>query len=364
MTHERGYDLASRVLSVCGVHHKKLFCQFAYGHSCPLSRDENGCNVLKKVITVADDLFKDQFLDKFAEQAPALCTEDLGISLIEHVLNLDFTQRTTRELKDTRLHDLMSEFDEIITSKSHDDDHELLNKLASTLTLDLNLFAEFVETRRGSLMVQVVLGRSEETDRIILAAIKERFTDIPTKFYGYRILVRTINVFKKRGKPEVYDQILRLIGIHALYLIKETEMGNWVVQAALNIENKECNLFISCGLQCHYLELSFLERGSKILGKLLEQRTTIVPLVSILIEIVKCDEDTLVRLAKDEYGNVVLEKTMELAKIYRPDLFCDFVEKFRPFLDRLRGSLGENIASIIDSHAEMVKDRIVSEEIN
>lgn len=87
-------------------------------------------------------------------------------------------------------------------------------------------------------------------------------------------------------------------------------------------------------------------------------------LLFIIIEIIKCDgEDTLVRLAKEEYGNRVLRKTLEIAKIHRNDLFDHLVEKLEPFLDRLRGwSLRNNITAIIDPEIDTVKDRIVSEE--
>lgn len=59
-----------------------------------------------------------------------------------------------------------------------------------------------------------------------------------------------------------------------------------------------------------------------------------------------CDEDTLVRLVKDVYGNKVLRKTLEIAKVHRVDLFGDLVEKLEPFLDRLRGRLGEIVLQL------------------
>lgn len=360
MTHERGYDLASQVLNVCNVHHKKLFCHITYRHLLVLSSDENGCIVLKKVITIADDFWKDEFLDLIAQHAHSLSMHDLGISLIQHVLELDFTKKTTQD--DARLHELMAEFDEALSASDIADDQ--LHKLASKLMLDSDLFFEFVTTRRGSLMIQIILGKSEEIDKVLLAEVKQRFIDVTTDFYGYRIMIRTINAFKKRGDLKVYDQILRLIGVHALYLTKDLDVGNSTVQRAINLHHQDCTTFIACGLQCHYIELSFLKHGSKIVEMLIDDRISMVPLVLIMIEIVKCDEDTLVRLANDEYGNNILKKTLELAKEHRDDFFGDLVDKLNPLLDSLRGSLGENIVAIIDSETETVKDRIVSQGNN
>lgn len=100
----------------------------------------------------------------------------------------------------------------------------------------------------------------------------------------------------------------------------------------------------------------------KLLGG--DNKTVLFSLLFIVMEILKCDEeDTLVRLAKEEYGNRVLRKTLEIAKIHRNDLFDHLVEKLEPFLDRLRGwSLRNNITAIIDPEIDTVKDRIVSEE--
>lgn len=126
--------------------------------------------------------------------------------------------------------------------------------------------------------------------------------------------------------------------------------------------------------QSHYVELSFLKHGSNIVEKLLGDQKTWLPLLFTVMEIVKCDEDTLVRLAKDEYGNEVLKKTCEVAKEIWFDLLGDLVDKLKPLLDRLRGSHGENIAAIVDSYSysdtdsdletetktESLKDRIVS----
>ncbi|CAH2039255.1 unnamed protein product [Thlaspi arvense] len=328
MTHDRGrgQDLASRILNVCNIHHKKQFCQITYRHALVLAPDENGCAILKQVITEADEFFKDEFLQLITEEAYSLCMYDLGISLIEHVLKLDFTLKTTQD--DTLLHELMAEFDELLSTP--DDDR--LHKLASKLTSDSDLFVEFVKTRRGSLMAQIILGKSEEIDTGFLAAIKQRFTDVTTDFYAYRIMVRAIYVFKKRGNLKVCNQILRLVGVHALYLTKDPHLGSAMVEEAVDLHNLDCTAFIASGLHCHY------------------------------IEIAKCDQATLVRLANDEHGNKVLKKAMEVAKEHRVDFFGDIAEKFKPFLDNLRGSLGENIAAIIDSEeTETVKDRIVSQ---
>ncbi|KAF8112993.1 hypothetical protein N665_0058s0090 [Sinapis alba] len=360
MTHESSYDFASHVLSVCNIHHKKLFCSITFRHALALARDDKGCIILKKVITIADDFYKDEFLQLITDNAYKLSMDDLGISLIEHVFKLDFTRKTTP--KDTRLHVLMAEFVEnLSTSSSYDHLHMLVEKLTS----DPDLFVKFVKTRRGALMFHIILGKTEETDTVVWAAIKQRFTNITTDFKGGFILLRTMHVFKKRGNLKVYDKILRQIGLHALHLAKDIDMGNIVIQHVLNLFNYDCTTLIAIGLHYHYIELSFLKHGSQVLERLLggDNKTVLFSLLFIVMEILKCDDDTLVRLAKDVYGNRVLRKTLEIAKLHRNDLFGDLVEKLEPFLDRLRGSssLGNNIAAIIDPEIETLKDRIVSE---
>ncbi|CAH8304769.1 unnamed protein product [Eruca vesicaria subsp. sativa] len=236
MTHESGYDFASHVLSVCNIHHKKLFCSITFRHALDLARDEKGCIILKKVITIANDYYKDEFLDLITDDAYKLASmdNDLGISLIEHVLKLDFTRKTTEN--DMRLHVLMAEFDENLSTSSSS--HHDLHKLVEKLTSDPDLFVKFVKTRRGSLMFHIILGKSEETDTVVWEeAIKQRFTDITTDFRAGFILIRSMHVFKKRGNLKMYDKMLRQIGLHALYLTKDMHMGNVVIHHVLSLFN-------------------------------------------------------------------------------------------------------------------------------
>lgn len=143
------------------------------------------------------------------------------------MLKLDFTRKTTE--KDMRLHALMAEFDENLSTSSYH-----LHKLVEKLTSDPGLFVKFIKTRRGTLMLHIILGKTEETDTVVWAAIKQRFTDIGTDFEGGGILFRTMYVFKKRGNLEVYAKILRHIGLHALYLTNDIDLGNTVILHVLD----------------------------------------------------------------------------------------------------------------------------------
>ncbi|XP_006394060.2 putative pumilio homolog 22 [Eutrema salsugineum] len=352
MTHEHGKDLASRVLDVCNIHDKNMFCRITYHLIFYIAHNENGCSIIKKAITTADDLFKSDFLDLIAQHANLLSTHDLGISLFQHVVDLDFTKKTTEE--DTRLHELMAEFDKILPITS---DTAELHKLALKLTSDSDLFLELVKTKRGSLMAQIIIGKSKEIDTVFWEAIKQNYTNVATSFYGHHIFRRAINVVEETRKLKLVAQILRLDGYNALYLTKEPHIGNLVVEYTINRHDSVVTELVASGLQGHYIELSFLKHGSNIVAMLLGEDEEL-PLLLIVTEIVECDEDTLVRLANDEYGNGVLAKTLQVAKKLRDDLFGDLVGKLRPFLDTLRGSRGENIAQAINVLEERGKSRL------
>ncbi|CAL9222058.1 unnamed protein product [Arabidopsis halleri] len=92
-------------------------------------------------------------------------------------------------------------------------------------------------------------------------------------------------------------------------------------------------------LQRRCIELSFHKYGRNVVEKLFRDGKSVVALGIFSKEIVKSDddEDTLVKLAKDEYGSKVLKNILEFAKMCRIDLFCELVEKLKPFVDRLRG---------------------------
>ena len=127
-------------------------------------------------------------------------------------------------------------------------------------------------------------------------------------------------------------------------LLSYDVFGTYVVQHVLNLNNLRCTCDIALSLRGHYVELSFTHGGRYIVEKLLEREETGVLVVAELLE---CERDKLLRLARSVYGNFVVVTAL---KVTREDLFRGLVNKLKPLLPLLRRSHQSiTIAEILES---------------
>ncbi|KAG7613637.1 Pumilio RNA-binding repeat [Arabidopsis suecica] len=270
--------------------------------------------------------------------------------------------------------DGVSYFKEMI-SKS---DKTELQRMASLLTSDSDYFMSIVTTKFGSRRVQKLLGKSDDVDAFFCAAILRRFLHITTDKYASYVTIRAMVVFDKVMKKALYehilyhaldlacdqhgcialndiitdaddpyfrDQLLDLVASHALRLSNDAS-GNFVVQHVLTLYDSRCIHNIAVNLYGQCIELSFKKYGSYIVEKLLEVEES---MVVVVVELLGCDGDRLMRLARNEFGNFVVVKALRFTKMSRMDLFWGLVQKLMPFIRLLRRSHGSNIANILDS---------------
>ena len=117
-----------------------------------------------------------------------------------------------------------------------------------------------------------------------------------------------------------------------------------MVQHVLNLNNLRCTYDIAVCLRGHYVELSCTHGGRYIVEKLLEREETGVLVVAELLE---CERDKLLRLARSVYGNFVVVTAL---KVTREDLYRGLVNKLKPLLPLLRRSHQSiTIAEILES---------------
>ncbi|CAH8280316.1 unnamed protein product [Arabidopsis lyrata] len=269
----------------------------------------------------------------------------------------------------------VSYFREMI-SKS---DKTVLQRMASLLTSDSDYFMAIVTNKYGSRRVQKLLGKSDEVDAFFCAAILRRFLHITTDKYASYVTIRAMVVFDKEMKKPMYehilyhaldiacdqhgcialndiitdaddpyyrDQLLDLVASNALCLSNDAS-GNFVVQHVLTLYELRCIHNIAVNLFGYCIDLSFKKYGSYIVEKLLEAEES---MLVVVVELLDCDGDTLMRLARNEFGNFVVVKALRFTKaMSKIDLFWGLVQKLMPFIHLLRRSHGSNIASILDS---------------
>ncbi|KAL1212904.1 Pumilio-like protein 18 [Cardamine amara subsp. amara] len=258
-------------------------------------------------------------------------------------------------------------------------DRTALRKMASVLTSDSDYFMEIASNKNGSRRFQKLLGISDDVDTLFFAAILRRFLHIMTHKYASHVAIRAMVVFDEEKKKVMYDHILHhlldlacdrhgcialneiitdsddlyyraqmldFVAYHALCLSNDPS-GNFVVQHVLKLYDLRCTLNVAVSLRGHCVDLSFKKYGSYIVENLMETEES---MVVVVVELLECNRDRLMRLARNEFGNFVVAKALKFTnEMSRIDLFWGLVEKLMPFLPFLRKSHGSNIANILDA---------------
>ncbi|VVB16681.1 unnamed protein product [Arabis nemorensis] len=147
--------------------------------------------------------------------------------------------------------------------------------------------------------------------------------------------------------PYYRNQLLDLVAFNALCLSNDAS-GNFVVQHVLKLSDLRSTYNIAVNLHGHCVDLSLKKYGSYIVENLLDAAEE--SMVLVVDELLWCEGDRLMRLARSEFGNFVVAKALRVTKdMSRVDLFSALVHKLMPFIELLRRSHGSNIANILDS---------------
>ncbi|CAH8323376.1 unnamed protein product [Eruca vesicaria subsp. sativa] len=271
----------------------------------------------------------------------------------------------------------VSEFREII-SKTTSREHLL--KIVSLLTSDSDYFLEIVRNMYGSIHVQKLLGMSDDVDALLYAVILHRLSDIMTDKYASYVAIRAMLVFDTMEKFIMYDHLLYYApdiardqyGCIALnVVITDVDDSHYrkllldfVSRNALSLSNHPSGNFVLCDSRCthniavsllgHCVDLSFKKYGSYIVEKLLDAEES---MDVVVMELLECDEDRLMRLARNGFGNFVVFKALRVTQeIDRIDLFRCLVQKLMPLRHLLVKSHGSNIAKLLESYSITLQD--------
>ncbi|KAJ4875120.1 Pumilio-like protein 18 [Raphanus sativus] len=301
-----------------------------------------------------------------------------------HIPTPGFARRPSYAVADTCSNSLfnvmtsgqgLSQFKDII-SKS---DRKELQLMASLLTSDSDYFMEVVRNIYGSRRVQKLLGISDDVDTFFCAAILRRFFHIMTDKYASYVAIRAMLVFDQKKKYVMYKHLLHhaldiarnqygcialnevitdaddpfyrnllldLVARNAVCLSNDPS-GNFVVQHVLTLYDLRCTHNVCVSLRGHCVDLSFKKYGSYIVEKLLDNEEA---MAVVVVELLECDGDRLMRLARNEFGSFVVVKALRLTQVMkRVDLFRSLVQKLMPFRHLLVRSHGSNIANILES---------------
>ncbi|CAN6806533.1 unnamed protein product [Brassica oleracea var. botrytis] len=228
-----------------------------------------------------------------------------------------------------------AQFREVVSR--FDEDGSDLRKMASLLTSDLDNFLEMARDDNGSNRIQELLGIREDVDTFFYNAILSRFDHIMTDYEASRVAMQGDASFQRgeedrnvqlrsppRGSPGV-DQLLYVVTQNALDL-SYLARGNYVVQHVLQLNDLRSTRNVAVSLSGHYFGLSFTKFGSYVVEKLWDTEEAAVMVVE---EFLRCEGESLVRLATSSCGNFVVVKALRVMRERnrnRRDLFGGFGE--------------------------------------
>lgn len=267
-----------------------------------------------------------------------------------------------------------AQFREVISELNAAD----LRRMAWFLTSHSGYFLSIARNKNGSHRLGKLLGKTADVDTFFFAAFFRSFLDIMTDKEASSVLIQGLRVFGNVMKEALFPHILehadklacdqhgyvalnrcitvlddpycRTFFLYAVVLnavpFSYHAYGNFVVQHVLDLNDLQCTLNIAVNLRGHYVELSFSKYGSYIVEKLLDRRESMVVVVE---ELLQCQGDRLLRVARGTYGNFVVYKALRVtqAEMTRDDLFWGLVNRLRPFLSLLGGS--HTIAAFLNS---------------
>ncbi|XP_013623838.1 PREDICTED: putative pumilio homolog 19 [Brassica oleracea var. oleracea] len=236
------------------------------------------------------------------------------------------------------------------------------------LTSDLDRFLEMARNKNGSNRIQELLGITDDLDIFFFNAITRRFVNFMTDYEASRVGTQGMQVFNQERQKTMYDYVLdnaihlacnrtgyavlkkiidglghlfyrdRLLDIVAQNALRLSyhAHGNYVVQHVLRLNDLRCTHNVGVSLSDRCFGLSFTKSGSHVVEA--------AAAVMVVEELLRRDEESLVRLARSEYGNYVVLKALRVMRESRNRmyLFWRLANKFRPYVHLLRGrNVGE-----------------------
>ncbi|XP_073268528.1 pumilio homolog 18 [Populus alba] len=238
----------------------------------------------------------------------------------------------------------------------HTHGSNLIKKVIRTLTrshlisfVTNNLCAAFLlimTNRIGSYVISECLNhlRAEDNEALYEAAIKWCL-DLAIDHEGSIAVIRVINTIQGLQRY----RLLNILSENAVFLSQDPE-GNYVIQKVMSLNiplftQKVCRLLIG-----HYETISLQKGGSHIVEKCLDTEWK-----SWIIESFLSNTNTLLHVAKDEFGNYVIQKALKVTKKSGSPLYHKLLSRLKPHLSILQSGYGRNVFNLITGGQSLKK---------
>ncbi|CAN4114636.1 unnamed protein product [Withania somnifera] len=171
---------------------------------------------------------------------------------------------------------------------------------------------ELMTHRTGRYVVeQCIHVLNEKQNEVLFRGIISCSRELATNECGCASLNVCIDYITNPFRKELLEKIANQSG----YLANDP-WGNYVVQHVLDLGDEEISCRIFSRLEKQYLTLAFKKGGSHVVEKCIESsKSGMISVVDVLL----ADAKALVQLAKDPFGNYVIQKALKSTKKHREE---------------------------------------------
>ncbi|KAK8505149.1 hypothetical protein V6N12_066682 [Hibiscus sabdariffa] len=202
-----------------------------------------------------------------------------------------------------------------------------------------NKFEKLMTDPTGRYMIMECLDvLDSRTNDLLYVRAMERCLELSRHEQG----VVSMNACIARIKGPRRDQLLDWICDNVRFLAQDPT-GNYVVQYVVGLNNPAINDQIFSLLDGLYVKLSMTKTGSH----LVEQCLQLSGMNRVISEFL--GSDRLVFVAKDRYGNYVIQTALKESKKRNGRIHASLIMKLEEHLDCLRHGYGRNILRLIQS---------------
>ncbi|XP_027158037.1 putative pumilio homolog 8, chloroplastic [Coffea eugenioides] len=144
--------------------------------------------------------------------------------------------------------------------------------------------------------------------------------------------------------------LLKLVADNASYLSNDPS-GNYVLQRVLGLKVDPVTQQICYSLRGQYVELAQRKSGSHVVEKCLESSELGL---SLVIKEIFNNDKTLRLLARDQFGNYVIQTALRIAKLHARHLYESMVEALKPhYANLMNKPRGRYVSNLIKADLEV-----------
>ncbi|KAL9668629.1 hypothetical protein QQ045_006167 [Rhodiola kirilowii] len=212
----------------------------------------------------------------------------------------------------------------------------LVQYIASTLALDMKalMISQYGKHVVQQCFILLDIPKCQKLYEALVGCCIELATDV----VGCTSLNNSINNIKGLCR----DRLLSILVQNSAFLSQDPS-GNFVLQYILSLRNPTLSKKICCHLQGQFIHLSLHKSGSHLVEKCLKS-----PGIEYVITDLLANQKQLLQLARDQFGNYVLQTAVKVAKCHDLKMHQFLLQALEPFVPSLKyHPIGRNVFNVI-----------------